>query len=80
MNISAKGLLIETTVLVWRIAEDLPNPPNFPTIQYWKDKLNYSTHIYTMDRRIMLIFHLYYAMLQCSYIKFTYYAQNYAQE
>ena len=29
MNRSAKGILIETTVLVWRIAGNSPNSPNF---------------------------------------------------
>ena len=29
MNRSAKGLSMVTTNLVWRIADDLPNSPNF---------------------------------------------------
>ena len=29
MNRSASGLVIVTTNLVWRIADDLPNSPNF---------------------------------------------------
>ena len=39
MNRSAKGLSMVTTNLVWRIADDSPNspnflPPNFPAIRY----------------------------------------------
>ena len=34
MNRPAKGLLIVTTNLVWQTADDLPNSPNFPAIQY----------------------------------------------
>ena len=34
MNRSAKGLLIVTTNLAWRIADDSPNSPNLPAIWY----------------------------------------------
>ena len=48
MNRSAKGLLIIVIillwmVLVWRIADDLPNFPNFSTIQYIAFKENSNT-------------------------------------
>ena len=34
MNRSAKGLLIVTTNLVWRIADNSPNSPNFLPTQF----------------------------------------------